>query len=452
MAGRLLTDTSVKAEIERVMIAGKRTDVSDRGIRGLVLRVTPTGAATFVFAYRPKGATSTQRVMIGRYPSCSLAKARQIAKTHSEAVAIGTDVIGERRAERAAAAKAEVEKASRVTVEDAVERYLRQKIKKETTRRNFKNMFDNDVIPAIGKLAVADVTKQDMQRIIDRIEDRGAVRQAGLALSIVRAMLNWCVGRGYMDGNPIAGLKNSHPSEPRDRFLSVHEIRAFWRLLPELNLHEPERDILRLQILLGQRVGEVAGMMRHEIDIARKVWVLPKERVKNDTEHEVPLPPMSREIIERAMRNEKGRLLFPRPNGTRIKSAVLAVGLQRVQLSLGFKAPDGTPNPIKTHDLRRTLASWLEQSGTPTSVVSLILNHRDKKGQSVTQSHYLHGDTLKAKRLGLTTWEKHMRTILAGEDPFAMTFDDADAIEAELLKDAPEMASSSVVAFRRPAW
>ncbi len=452
MAGRLLTDTSIKAEIARVVSGGKRTDVADRGIRGLVLRITPKGSATFAFAYRPKGTRSTQRITIGPYPRCSLAAARQIAKGHSEAVAVGKDVIGERKALREAAVTAEADKASRVIVSDAIGRYLKHQITKATTLRNFGLLFRRDVIPAIGKKALADVTKQDVQRIIDTIEDRGSLRQAGLALAIVRSMLNWCVGKGYIDTNPIAGLRNTNPSEPRSRFLSVSEIRAFWRMLPDLNLHEPERDILRLQLLLGQRIGEVAGMKRHEIDLNRKVWVLPQERTKNGTEHEVPLPPMARDIIERAMRKttDRDRRLFPRPDGVTMTSAAIAVGVQRVQVTLGFKAADGSPNPFTTHDLRRTLATWLEQSGTPSSVVSLILNHRDRMGQSVTQSHYLHGDTLKAKRLGLTTWEKHMRAILAGEDPFAATFDDADAIEAELLKDAPAM-TSSVVAFRRVA-
>lgn len=451
MAGKLITDASIKADAARAIAAGKRIDVYDRSIRGLVLRLTPAGHVSFAFAFRPKGGKSTNRITIGPYPTVSLASARKAAKEHSEAIALGRDIPAERRAEKEERRKVEAELAARITVKDAVDRYLRLKLRKPRTRRNFQSAFDKDVIPAIGAKALADVTKADFQKIIDGIEDRGAMAQAEIVLQITRAMFNWCIGRGYVETNPVAAFKVSHRKQPRDRFLAVGEIRAFWRQLPDLSMHEEERDIFRLQILLGQRIGEVAGMARHEIDLERKLWIIPRERAKNERAHEVPLPPMAREIIEAAMRRRAKGRLFPRPHdGKPLTPNALATSLLRAQPTLGFKDGKGEPHPFTSHDLRRTLATWLEQAGTPSSTVALVLNHSEVKGSSVTHTHYLHGDTLKAKRLALTTWEKHIRTILAGHDPFVQTFDDADAIEADLLKDAPKI-DSNVVTFSRAA-
>ena len=216
MPAKMLNDTGVKAEIARVVQAKKRTDISDKGIRGLVLRITPTSSATFAFAYRPKGGRTTQRITIGSYPLVTLAKARQIALGYAQQVAVGKDIAGERRTAHAAAAREKVEKAARLTVAEAIERYLKLQVTRAATRRNFRNLYNSDVIPAIGGKAIADVTKADVQRIVDAIEDRGALRQAGLALAMVRSLLNWCVARGYLEASPIKGLKNPHASTAKN--------------------------------------------------------------------------------------------------------------------------------------------------------------------------------------------------------------------------------------------
>jgi integrase len=445
MAGKLITDTSIRKDAALAASSGRRVDIYDKGIRGLVLRLTPAGHISFAFAFRPKGEKSTSRITIGPYPTISLATARKVAKEHSEAVTLGRDIPAERRAEKEQRRKAEAELADRITVAEGFERYLRLQVKKQRTKRNFQASFDKDVMPAIGNKALADITKLDFQKIIDGVEDRGAMAQAENVLQITRAMFNWCIGRGYIEVNPVATFKVTHRKQPRERFLTVGEIRAFWRQLPGLAMYEEERSIFRLQTLLGQRIGEVASMMRHEIDVERKVWTIPGERSKNGRPHEVPLPPMAREIIEAAMRSRAKGLLFPRPHdGKPLTPNALATSLLRSQNTLGFKDAKGDPHPFTSHDLRRTMATWLEQSGTPSSVIALALNHTDTKGRGVTRTHYLHGDTLKAKRLAFTTWEKHIRSILIGHDPFAQTFDDVDAIEADLLSDAPAINENDI--------
>ena len=57
------------------------------------------------------------------------------------------------------------------------------------------------------------------------------------------------------------------------------------------------RDVIRLALILGQRVGEITGMRSEEIDLESRIWILPPERVKNGNAHSVPLPDMALSII-----------------------------------------------------------------------------------------------------------------------------------------------------------
>ena len=54
---------------------------------------------------------------------------------------------------------------------------------------------------------------------------------------------------------------------------------------------------IKLQICLGARIGEVAGMAAEELETEGKrlLWTLPATRSKNKQEHVMPLVGMARE-------------------------------------------------------------------------------------------------------------------------------------------------------------
>jgi integrase len=74
----------------------------------------------------------------------------------------------------------------------------------------------------------------------------------------------------------------------------------------------PFGPILLLLILTGQRRQEVAGMRWSELNLDFKLWVLPRGRVKNDTEHVVPLSEAAVEIIKSVPRVKNVDFLFSR--------------------------------------------------------------------------------------------------------------------------------------------
>ena len=86
-----------------------------------------------------------------------------------------------------------------------------------------------------------------------------------------------------------------------ERVLSDPEIRLFWHKVVEAPASRQTGLGLRLALLTGVRVGEVAGIkpseLEHMGDPVRAVWTIPKSRTKNGLAHVVPLAPMALEIV-----------------------------------------------------------------------------------------------------------------------------------------------------------
>jgi integrase len=110
--------------------------------------------------------------------------------------------------------------------------------------------------------------------------------------------------------------------------------------------------IIKLCLATAQRVGEIAGMRRDELDLERRLWSLPGSRTKNANPHTVPLSALAIEIIEEALADEgKSAFVFPSDGGS-IPPHAVAKTITRGQKRIGIEH-------WSAHDLRRTaLTRW----------------------------------------------------------------------------------------------
>ena len=75
---------------------------------------------------------------------------------------------------------------------------------------------------------------------------------------------------------------------------------------------------------------------------------------------------------------------------------------------------------FKTHDLRRTVASTMDEIGIARDTISAIVGHSDADGSRDARTlirHYLKSDLIGRKANGLAIWEAHLGAIVAGEVP-----------------------------------
>jgi site-specific recombinase XerD len=71
---------------------------------------------------------------------------------------------------------------------------------------------------------ITDISRADIRQCIDSIMQRGAVAMAARAFRVIRAMFNWCVGRGLIETSACVGLVPPPIGRPRDRVLTDDEL------------------------------------------------------------------------------------------------------------------------------------------------------------------------------------------------------------------------------------
>lgn len=286
-----------RVELSDRFVAGakakrKPIDYFDAKTSGLNLRVTPNGVRSWFLIFTSPKDGKRARVTLGRYPQTSLARARALAleaRGHLE----------EGRDPRDAFAA----QAGAMTVRQLVASYLDKHVRPNLrSAKAIDRRFTKNVLPVIGSVSLAELHKREVNRVIDPILERGRPVEAARCFEDMRALFRWGVARGDLEHNPMEGMRKPREAKPRERILDDDELRSLWNVLPKaLPRSKACQRIIKLCLLMGQRVGEVSGMGGHELNLDARFWTIPGARTKNKHKHIVPLPDLAVEIIKDAM-------------------------------------------------------------------------------------------------------------------------------------------------------
>ena len=267
------------------------------------------------------------------------------------------------------------------------------------------------VLAPLASVSAASVKRRDLLPLLEKIAARGHLRAAGHAQTLIGGLFKWALSRDLVDTDPTRGLPVFDQGQPRDRILDAGELHRLWPWLGTLPNSIP--DALRLQLLTGARIGEVSGTRVGEVDQSAWVWTLPAARSKNKKPRLTPLVGAARALIALRIEAADDGILFPADNGAPHTSASIGSAL--------YDRRDRLPIPLfKTHDLRRTTASMMDQIGIARDTISAIVGHSDPAGGRSSRTlirHYLKSDLIERKTKALKAWDAHLSAVIAGQVP-----------------------------------
>jgi integrase len=372
----------------------------DEDTRGLSLKISSGGAATWYYHYTRRADAIRRRVQLGKLAALPLKDARLRARKMAGLVADGKDPAGDRRSEREA-----------LTVAELVERFSAEYASAKRTGKRQRQALEKDVLPVIGKAKAAAIKRDDIARITQRMVGRGVTIGASRTFEIVRKMFSWALANGLIEQNPCVGMEKPFKTRKRERVLSHAEIRTVWDALGDdkTSISRDGRDVLKLCLITGQRLGEVAGMSRDELDFAKSVWTIPSWRSKNGHAHRVPLTDMALGVIKAASARVSTEFLFPgygKDDAMKSSSVGKAVGRAREKIGMEHWT---------AHDLRRTAATGMADLGIAPHVIGHVLNHRAITKSSITDQVYIRYTYDREKREALEKWNEALAAIVAGK-------------------------------------
>jgi len=301
-------------------------------------------------------------------------------------------------------------------------------------KRNFWKLW---LAGEIGDSALAAVTHDDLDDIVEQIRETGKAATANTLIAYMQAFFTWCTREGRrktkLEDSPARHLVKT-ASGSRKRVLTDDEIRWLWTAL------ESEDDVwadgYRLALMTGQRKMEIFALAVQEVDQAQSLIDLPATRTKNGLPHLVPCGPQAWSIVQ-VRSAATNRWLFssldeevdgPVSGFSRVHRRIRG-NVAKLAQKAGQEVSDW-----RLHDLRRTVSTRMnailddhEQPLIPPAHVEAVLNHVSGGAKAGVAGTYNHHAYLAEKRRALRLWEERLTTILTQGEK------EIDRMEAEAV-------------------
>ena len=363
----------------------------DDDLSGFGVRLREGGSRKYVLHYRLGGLL--RRYTIGSADVLTLDEARRKARRVLVAIDDGKDPTTEKATKRAASA---------LTFSRVANDYLEVcgNTLKPNSLESYTRHVNRDWKPLHG-LAVGAVSRSTVAARLREIARGNGPVTANRARATLSAMYAWAIGEGLCENNPVDGTNKADEGKPRDRVLEDAELASIWKAAPDNDYG----SIIRLLMLTGQRRDEIGSLRWSEIDLDGKTITLPAERTKNGRPHVVPLSKDALAILKGTIQRANRDLVFGSGEGG-------YSGWSKAKQALGKEAKlaDWT-----IHDLRRTAATRMADSGVQPHIIEAVLNHISGQKGGVA-GIYNRATYEPEKRAALDTLDSHIKTALAKAD------------------------------------
>lgn len=371
---------------------------------GLYLEVTPKGNKWWRLKYRFGG--KEKRISMGVYPLVSLKDARNKTFEARKQLDSGIDP--------SAARKAEKNKQSPV-VTDSFESVARSWFAKFSPSWSANHgtrilrRFERDIFPWLGNESITSIEPPDLLKVLQRIENRGALETAHRALQNCSKVYRYAIASGLTKENITDNLRDAIPPPKKKHFASITDPKKVGALLRSINGYEGTqvtKYALQLAPLFFVRPNELRHAEWTEFDFDSAEWHIPAEKMKLNRKHIIPLSTQALiHLNELHKLTGQGKYLFPsvRSPDRPMSDNTINAALRR----LGY-----TSDEITGHGFRSTASTLLNENGWNFDHIERQLAHAEKNG---VRGAYNHADYLDERRLMMQRWSDYLYGLAAND-------------------------------------
>ncbi len=341
----------------------------DEEVKGLGLRIYPTGRKSFIFRYTSRGRRK-KTITIGPYGAFTLYKAREIAQRMRVEVSQGYDPLAAKAADRDAP-----------TVAQLADRYLKEHAevkKKPKSVAMDKANLKHHVLPHIGTKKAFEVTREDVSVLHHKM--RSTPYQANRVIALLSKMFNLAEKWGVRPdaSNPCRHVEK-FAEKKADRYLSQEEFARLANVLKQAEQTRTELpgviNAIRLLIFSGARLSEILTLRWENVDLEGSSLHIPDSKTGAKT---IYLPPTAVELL-RVTEKLAGNpyVITGRKTGAHLVN--LEKPWRRIRQKAGL-------SDVRLHDLRHSFASVAVSKGMSLPMIGALLGH----SQPHTTARYAH--------------------------------------------------------------
>jgi len=288
---------------------------------------------------------------------------------------------------------AQAEKQEATTFGTQIERYLAHKQRSLAPRTYVETVrYIRDYASPLHNLPLAEIDRRAIAVLLGQIETSVGAPTRNRLRSSLLAFWSWAIAEGLAETSPVQGTLKADEGGSRERILTSDELHKLLSALGDNRFSE----ILRLLLFTACRRTEIGNLVWDEIDLNRKLIVLPPSRTKNGRGLELPLSHQAFAVIERTPRRNSSPFLFSDTNGYR------SWDQDKLRLDARLRI-----EPWRIHDCRRTVATGMAELGILPHIVEACLNHQSghKAGVAGTYNRARYSDEM---RSAFQKWADHL--------------------------------------------
>lgn len=357
----------------------------------LWLVIGPTGRKRWEFRFTMGG--RSREMGLGSADLVSLEEARNTAIDLLRTIRRGVDPIDAR----------DDKKPRPTTFEDVADQCItsmKPGWSNPKSERQWRSSLKAYAFPGLGKMDVSAITASEVFDVLEPIwsakpETAKRVRER------VEKVLDFASALKLRTGdNPArwrGGLEALFPKKVKVRKVQHHaalpygEMPAFMAALRKREGIAPRA--LEFAILTAARTSEVLGARWDEIDLDKKIWTIPAERMKARREHRVPLSDAAMTLLKALPRDPEGEFVF---------ISVMSKGKPMSNMALLKVLKLMKRTDLTVHGFRSTFRDWAsEVTAHESPVVEMALAH--SIGNAV-EAAYRRGDLFQKRERLMVDW------------------------------------------------